>query len=84
MSRDSAALVCNAAHLDPRWAKSFLESVAEASTGLPPRGMTSDDNLRFNMLYTLSLPIPDRWNGRSDSDSAAFWAPAAKYKPLPP
>ncbi|HEX5442749.1 MAG TPA: hypothetical protein VFW87_02920, partial [Pirellulales bacterium] len=83
-SATAGRILLAAVHVDPRWAKSFLESVAESSTGLPPRGMTSDDSLRFNLLYTLSLPLPDRWNGRNDSDSAAFWAPAAKHKPLPP
>jgi hypothetical protein len=63
-----------AVHVDPRWAKSLLDAVADS---------TSADDLRFYFIYTLALQFPDRWNGRHEF-SAGFWEPTVKDKPLPP
>ncbi|HEX7447156.1 MAG TPA: carboxypeptidase-like regulatory domain-containing protein [Pirellulales bacterium] len=67
-----------AVHVDPRWAKSFLNTGAD-STSSPELA----DRLRFYFVCCLGVPLPDRWNGPSEF-SAGFWEPSAKDKPLPP
>ncbi|HVA46877.1 MAG TPA: carboxypeptidase-like regulatory domain-containing protein [Pirellulales bacterium] len=82
-------------HVDPRWAKSFIDALADApSSKMQPRAEAAaaraafpevDDRLRFNLLYALALPLPERWNGRNEySNSAPFWKPSAMDRPLPP
>ncbi|HEX5446138.1 MAG TPA: carboxypeptidase regulatory-like domain-containing protein [Pirellulales bacterium] len=72
------AVFLAAVHIDPRWAKSLLDTGAD-STSSP--GLA--DRLRFYFVSCLGIPLPDRWNGQSEF-SAGFWEPAAKDRPLPP
>lgn len=70
-SRFAAAL-----HIDPRWAKSLLDTLADA-----PSSNQLDDSLRSNLLYDLALPLSDRWSGPND---LGFWEPSVRERPLPP
>ncbi|HVX12915.1 MAG TPA: carboxypeptidase-like regulatory domain-containing protein [Pirellulales bacterium] len=72
-----------AAHVDPRWAKSFVDTLADPPVAIQPAGQL-DDSLRFNLLYTLALPLPERWKARGDAGPAGFWEPSARNRPLPP
>lgn len=67
-----------ALHVDPRWAKSLLDTVADA-----PSSNDLDDRRRFYLVYTLALPLPDRWNGWHEF-AAGFWEPSARDRSLPP
>jgi hypothetical protein len=67
-----------AVHVDPRWAKSLLDALGDS-----PSVIDGADRLRFNFVYTLAIPLPDRWNGRHEY-SAGFWEPSTKVKSLPP
>jgi hypothetical protein len=72
-----------AVHIDPRWAKSFVDTLAEPPVAVQSAGQL-DDSLRFNLLYTLALPLPERWQARGDAGPAGFWEPSARDRPLPP
>lgn len=65
-------------HVDPRWAKSLLDTVADS-----PSSIELADKSRFHFVWTLALPLPERWHGRSEH-CAGFWEPSAMDKPLPP
>jgi hypothetical protein len=65
-----------ALHIDPRWAKNWLDTPADA-----PSSNRFDDSSRSNLLYTLALPQPERWSAPND---LRFWEPSARDKPLPP
>jgi hypothetical protein len=67
-----------AVHVDPRWAKSLLDTVADS-----PSLIELADDSRLHLVSTLALPFPDRWNGPSEF-SAGFWEPSARDRPLPP
>ena len=67
-----------AVHVDPRWAKSLLDTVADA-----PSSIELADSSRFHFVWTLALPLPERWNGRNEY-CAGFWEPSARDRPLPP
>ncbi|HVC93805.1 MAG TPA: carboxypeptidase-like regulatory domain-containing protein [Pirellulales bacterium] len=71
-----------AAHVDPRWAKSILDTLADPPVAIQHAIGQLDDMLRFHLLNILALPLPDRWNAQYDS--AGFWEPSARDKPLPP
>jgi tetratricopeptide (TPR) repeat protein len=69
-------------HVDPRWAKSLLDTLADS-----PSMIEVADNLRFQFVWTLAMPLPDRWNGLhfySGDFSAGYWEPSARDRPLPP
>ena len=71
-----------AVHTDPRWAKSLLDAVGDS-----PAWTARADQMRHELVCTLALPLPDRWNAGNawrNLFSAGFWAPAARDKPLPP
>lgn len=78
-----ASLIFSAAvHVDPRWAKSLLDTIADS-----PSMLELADGLRFRFVWTLALPLPERWNGLhlySGDFSAGFWEPSARDRPLPP
>jgi hypothetical protein len=67
-----------AVHIDPRWAKTLLDSAADS-----PSSIERGDTWQFYFVWTLAIPLPDRWNGRHEF-SAGFWEPSAQERPLPP
>lgn len=71
-----------AVHVDPRWAKGLLDTLADSSSLIE-----FADSSRFQLVWTLALPFPDRWNGLqlySGDFSAGYWEPSARDRPLPP
>jgi hypothetical protein len=79
----AGTIMLAAVHVDPRWAKSVVDALADPPVAVPPAGQL-DDSLRFNLLYTLALPLPERWKARGDAGPAGFWEPSAMDKPFPP
>ena len=67
-----------AVHIDPRWAKSLIDTVGDS----PSLGEETD-RMRFHFVYTLALPLPDRWHIPHEY-AAGFWKPSARDQPLPP
>jgi hypothetical protein len=65
-------------HVDPRWAKSLIDTVGDS-----PSLAEEADRMRFHFVYTLALPLPDRWHSPHEY-AAGFWKPAARDQPLPP
>jgi hypothetical protein len=66
-----------AIYVDPRWAKSLLDTVDGS-----PLSSEFGNHLRFYLVQALAVPLPDRWTW--DGDSAGFWEPSASERPLPP
>jgi len=79
----ASTIMLAAVHVDPRWAKSIVDTLADPPVANQPAGQL-DDSLRFNLLYNLALPLPERWKARGDAGPAGFWEPSAMDKPLPP
>lgn len=67
-----------AIHVDPRWAKSLLDAIADS-----PASIKLADSSRYYFVCTLALPLPERWNGLHEY-CAGFWEPSARDRPLPP
>lgn len=67
-----------AMHVDPRWAKSLLDAIADS-----PTSNELAESSRFHFVWTLSIPLSERWNGPHEY-CAGFWEPSAKETPLPP
>ena len=80
----ASRIMLSAVHVDPRWAKSLVEALADPPVAIPTPAGQLDDSLRFNLLYTLALPLPERRKARGDAGPAGFWEPSARDKPLPP
>lgn len=66
-----------AIYVDPHWAKALLDTVDDL-----PSSVEHGDHLRFYLVQALAVPLPDRWTW--DGDSAGFWEPSARERPLPP
>jgi hypothetical protein len=67
-----------AIHVDPRWAKSLLDAVDES-----PMSNDLANSSRFHFVWTLSIPLSERWNGPHEY-CAGFWGPSANEGLLPP
>jgi hypothetical protein len=74
----TSGLFLAAVHVDPRWAKSLVDTVGDS-----PSLVAEADRMRFIFVYTLALRLPDRWNSPHEY-AAGFWMPSARDKPLPP
>jgi hypothetical protein len=71
-----------AMHIDPRWAKSLLDALGNASPLFGP-----GEGTRLQFVGVLAVPLPERWDGDGAwpvDYSAGYWAPAAKDQPLLP